>query len=228
MLLGEEVVVVESASASERAYRAIRDAILDGTHQPGTMLGEATVAQQLGMSRTPVRAALTRLQEEGWIVTYPKRGALVQGLSERQIAELADARYVLETTAVDRAPAALRAQLADELDESIERQRAAFDAGDVREFIELTLQFHRGFVEAGGNGVLFELYGRLADRHRFVLFANGERLLTRCEAIMHEHRQLAAHLRAGDVAAFAAVLREHIGEVVPLEGDSFGMLGSRP
>lgn len=203
----------EVSSASDRAYRVIRDDILDGTYPPATMLGEASLAAGLGVSRTPVRAALARLQDEGWIVVYPKRGALVKGLTDRTIAELADARFILETTGVDRAPLELRQQLATVLDELIEQQREAFAEGDVRRFVRLTLQFHRGFVEAGGNGVLLELYDRLSDRHRFVLFASGDRLLARCADIIVEHEQLAEHLRDGDAALFAAVLRGHIAEV---------------
>jgi len=212
------------ASASERAYRVIRDGILDGSHQPGAMLGEASLAQALGVSRTPVRAALARLQEEGWVVVYPKRGVLVRGLGDRQVLELADARFVLETTAVDRAPADLRRRLADRLEESIAAQREAFAAREVRSFVELTLQFHRGFVEAGGNEVLLELYDRLSDRHRFVLFASGARLLARCAEIVDEHQQLTDRLRAGDVRAFALILREHIGEVLPQQGQQLGDL----
>jgi DNA-binding GntR family transcriptional regulator len=162
------------------------------------------------------------LQEEGWIVVYPKRGALVQGLSDRALVELADARFVLETTAVDRAPADLRRRLADRLEESVVAQREAFAAADVRGFVELTLQFHRGFVEAGGNGVLLELYDRLVDRHRFVLFASGARLLARCAEIIVEHEQLTALLRAGDVSGFARILRGHIGEVLPVEDGALG------
>lgn len=202
-------------SASERAHRAVRDGILDGTHQPGTMLGEASLAASLGMSRTPVRVALARLQDEGWITIYPKRGALVQGPDETTTAELADARFVLETTAVDRATDALRARLADELDRSIEAQRSAISNGDIRWFIDLTLRFHRGFIEAGGNSVLLELYDRLSDRHRFVLFHQSERLRARGTDIIAEHSRLSAHLRSGDVAAFSETLREHIDEVPP-------------
>lgn len=205
----------EVASASERAYKTIRDAILDGSHQPGTMLGEASLAATMGISRTPVRVALARLQDEGWIVVYPKRGALVQGLSERTVAELADARFVLETTAVDRAPEALRQQLADALTRSVEEQRQAFAAGEIRRFIELMLQFHRGFVQAGGNSVLLELYERLADRHRFVLFSSQESLVARAAEIAEEHEQLIEHLRTGNVRGFTKVLRGHIREVPP-------------
>ncbi|KSZ56404.1 transcriptional regulator [Rhodococcus pyridinivorans KG-16] len=206
----------ESPSASERAYRVIRDRILDGTLVPGTMLGENTLAADLGVSRTPVRVALARLQDEGWIAIYPKRGALVQGVSERTVAELADARFVLETTAVDRASGELRQRLAERLEHSIDEQRAAFADKDVRRFIDLTLRFHRGFVEAGGNSVLLELYDQLSDRHRFVLFASGEHLLTRCADIIAEHATLVDHLRAGNAAEFAKTLRGHIAENAPV------------
>ena len=218
----------EATSAAERAYRSIRDDILDGTHAPGTMLGESSLAARLGMSRTPVRVALARLQDEGWIVIYPKRGALVQGLDDRAVAELADARFVLETTAVSRASQTSRQQLADVLASSVRTQREAFDDGDLPRFIDLTLQFHRGFVEAGGNEVLLELYDRLSDRHRFTLFASGDRLLTQGEQIMADHEQLTDHLRDGDIAAFAAVLRGHIAEAPTEPPEALAARGRDP
>jgi DNA-binding GntR family transcriptional regulator len=205
----------EVISASERAYRMLRDSILDGTHTPGTMLGEASIAATLGVSRTPIRVALARLQDEGWIVVYPKRGALVQGLKEQTITELADARFLLETTAVDRAPEQLRQRLAQLLDENVTQQQEAFADTDIRLFIDLTLRFHRGFVEAGGNELLVELYDRLSDRHRYILFASGDRLLARCEEIIVEHQLLIKHLRTGNTEDFALVLRGHIAEVTP-------------
>lgn len=79
-----------SNSAAERAYQVIRENIIDGTHQPGTMLSESSLAADLGDSRTPVRVALARLQDDGWIIVYPKRGALVHVASGRTVAELAE------------------------------------------------------------------------------------------------------------------------------------------
>src|SRR5699024_2125542 len=115
----------ESLSAAERAYRVIRSQILSGVHAPGTMLGESARAAAIEASGTPLRVALARLQAEGWTVVSPKRGAIAQGIAERTIVELADARYVLETTAVDRAPDQPRRRLAERLEESIDQQRAA-------------------------------------------------------------------------------------------------------
>ena len=210
-------------SAAERAYQLIRGQILDGTHSPGTMLGEAALATEFEVSRTPVRVALARLQDEGWILIYPKRGAVVQGVDERTAAELADARFVLETTGVDRATPALRTQLADRLEALVDQQEEAFSRSDIAGFIDLTLQFHRGFVEAGDNSVLLELYAHLSDRHRFILVAGGDTLLARCEDIIADHRALTNHLRNGEVEAFAKRLRSHIAEyspVSPLRGNA--------
>lgn len=209
---GSSRTATESMSAAERAYSVIRGQILNGSHTPGTMLGEAALATEIGVSRTPVRVALARLQDEGWIHIYPKRGAIVQGIDERTVAELADARFVLETTAVERASEPMRQRLAEKLDGLITQHRAAFAEGDVARFIELTLEFHRGFVEAGDNRVMLEMYALLSDRHRFTLFMNSRHLLERSDELIAEHEALVKHLRSGDSAAFAATLQSHIAE----------------
>jgi DNA-binding GntR family transcriptional regulator len=201
-----------SASAAQRAYHALRDGILNGVHPAGSMLGEETLAAQIGVSRTPVRSALARLQDEGWIVIYPKRGALVRGLSVQAIADLQDTRLILESAGASRVDAALRDDLAHRLQESIEEQRDALRDRDVRRFIELTIGYHRAFVAAAGNDVLLELNDRLADRQRFLLFSKGDHLLARGDDILTEHQVLVAHLRAGDAAAFTEALRKHLDD----------------
>ncbi|MER7332999.1 MULTISPECIES: GntR family transcriptional regulator [unclassified Micromonospora] len=199
-------------SASERAYAAIRAGILNGAHKPDTMLGEASLAAELGVSRTPVRAALARLQDEGWITVYPKRGALVRRMSEKAAEDLVDARLIIEATAVQRATPERRMALAARLEQDIDQQKEALADRDLNGFIELTIAFHRSFVEVGGNLVMLELNDRLADRQRFLLFSYGETLLARCEAIIAEHENLVARLRADDAQGFAEALRAHVGD----------------
>lgn len=74
-------------SAVDRAYEFVREAVLTGQYSPGDMTSEPQIANSLGISRTPVRSALTKLQDDGWIAVYPRRGALVKGLTEREVRE---------------------------------------------------------------------------------------------------------------------------------------------
>lgn len=197
-------------SATTRAYEHIREGILDGRYPTGTMLGEVALAESIGVSRTPVRTALVLLQDEGWITVYPKRGALVRGLSERAAADLAEARFLLESSGVQRASSTERTSLARTLLTSIDAQQRAFVERDLRGFIELTIAFHRSFVEVGGNAVLIEMDARLGDRQLFLLFTRGEQLLDRCADIIAEHRRLLDHLASDDAEGFAHALRAHL------------------
>ena len=200
-------------SAAERAYGVLRTRILDGEVPPGTMLGETPLAAELGMSRTPVRAALSRLQDEGWIVIYPKRGALVRGLSQRAVSELAEMRVLLETAGERRASAEDRAAIAPRLAELVEAQRRAGAARDLPALLTALQAFHRGFVEAGGNAVMLELYARLTDRHRFALSSAGQQLFAKQEESLIEHEELLDAFRAGESARFETTLRAHVTEV---------------
>ncbi|MDR4534518.1 GntR family transcriptional regulator [Glutamicibacter sp. PS] len=203
---------IEELSASERAYLLIRDGVLEGTYAPGTMVGEASLAKEFSLSRTPVRLALGRLQQEGWIEIFPKRGALVKGLSERQIAELANMRWLLESTSVADAPGAECQRMAQRQLASIEAQQEAFAQGDLRQFVNLTIAFHRRFVEVSGNGIRLELYDRLADRHRFALFSTGDMLQSRCAEIIAEHKALVELMANRDAQGFADRLQLHMSD----------------
>src|SRR5262245_4889452 len=85
-----------SFSAAERAHEESRAAIIEGRYEPGVMLSESELAASLGVSRTPVRTALARLQDEGWVTIYSKRGALVRGLSTEELRYSADVRQTLQ------------------------------------------------------------------------------------------------------------------------------------
>lgn len=199
-------------SAAEAAYSTILDAILRGRYRADEMLSEATLAIEIGVSRTPVRTALARLQDEGWVSIYPKRGALVRGLSERSTGDLAAAKLLFESGSIQAcAPHTLR-QLATRLDTELGAQQTALEAEDLGRFVELSIRFHRALVEVGDNPLILELYDRLADRQRYLLFAHGRRVLDRCDEIVAEHAAMLAHLRSGNVDNVTLALRTHLDE----------------
>lgn len=201
-------------SAADRALTFVREAIIDGTFPGESMLSEAELAASLGVSRTPIRVALARLQDEGWVRIYPKRGAMVRGLSADEVADIAQARFVLESSGVSRASSEARVRLAQELAPLLEAQRAAFLARDIGRFIELTLAFHGGFLRAGANRYLIDLGERLSDRQRWMLYANQETLLERSDHIIDEHQRLLECLQRDDPDGFTEVLCSHITDNV--------------
>ncbi|RZU64830.1 GntR family transcriptional regulator [Microterricola gilva] len=209
--------MVDSPSAAERVHTAIRAGIMSGFYAPGSMLSEAELAAAHGVSRTPVRAALSRLQEEEWVTVYPKRGVLVRELSAQEAYDFADARHLLESSCVQRTRPAERGLLADRLSALLDAQERALAPRELPELIELMLAFHRGFVEAAGNETLLELYDRLNARHAMMMIQRQDAFFARSDAVMAEHRSLIAELRAGDWAAFTATLRTHMIDAESLQ-----------
>lgn len=204
------LVAGDEESATQRAYSHIRTGILEGRLRTGEMLSEGVLGAELNLSRTPIRAALARLQDEQWITIYPKRGALVRGMSERMVGDLIDARFILEAAAIHRTSPARKAELAERLSGLLDEQEQATADRDLRRLIDLLVAFHRAFVEASGNSVMLELSDRLADRQRHMLFHMGDELVARSERNLTEHRALLEALRIGDDDLFTKTLHTHM------------------
>ena len=182
---------------------------MKGEFSPGTMLSENELAARLSMSRTPVRAALSRLQEEGWVTIYAQRGALVREVTADEVRESAEVRNALEAAGVRRAGAAERDALAGRLAGNLERQEQALLGGDVNAFAVLAMQFHRAFVEASGNSIMLALYDRLGDRQYLSILRSAGRIAGEPHQVVAEHRVLLEHAGRGDWIGFAAALDDH-------------------
>lgn len=199
-------------TAAHRAHRVIRDAIVDGTHPGGSMLSENTLAAALGISRTPVRAALLRLEEEGWITIYPKRGALVREFTAQDGQQLAGARHLLETAGVRTATPAALSEMCSRLEVLIDAQEAAVRAQDRDGFVDLCVSFHRGFVEVGGNRLLLDFADRLQNRQAMMLHLSLASIDAHASQLVDEHRALIDAARRGDFDRFADLLQAHMSE----------------
>ncbi|MGZ0153561.1 GntR family transcriptional regulator [Kribbella sp. WER1] len=206
-------------SAADRAHAFVRGGIMDGTYPPGSMLSENEVAASLSMSRTPVRAALARLQDEGWVRIYAQRGALVRELTPAEVRESAEVRHALESAGVRRAGARERGRLREALTGNLDEQERALDAGDFPAFTQLAMRFHRAFVELGGNGTMLAMYDRLQDRQQLSIINSAGRITDEPEQVIEEHRGLLDDAEAGDWAAFATHLDEHQARSHALEGN---------
>src|SRR6059058_5093122 len=141
---------MDTVSAGTRVYQHLKTAILERIHADGALLSEAEIAAEVGVSRTPVREALLRLESEGLVALYPKRGALVLPVSAQEIDDVIEARRLVEVHAADRVWPS-RAALVTALTPLLDAMRAGRDAGDAIAMMEADRAFHATVVDAAGN-----------------------------------------------------------------------------
>lgn len=192
--------------APERAYRWLHQTIMTTPREQELFLTEAEIAEGSGLSRTPVREALLRLESEGFIKRIPHKGAYIPAVTDRDVADIMDARLVVEEHAVRRVTAA---GIADELglDDLIAEQ---VDETDPIKFIELDLAFHTAILEAADNSVLLDFYRSLRDRQtRMGIRAVTVREQRRLQVIV-EHRAILEALRSGDGDRADSAVRAHL------------------
>ncbi|MDQ1597969.1 MAG: hypothetical protein QOI70_1393 [Microbacteriaceae bacterium] len=197
-------------SAAERAHHEIRSAIASGELASGTMVSENDLAARLGVSRTPVRAAILRLQDEGWITVFPKRGALVREIGADEAQNIADARYTLELSSVRRVSPEARVELIRALQAIITEQENRLKEGSFVGFVDLDIDFHRHLVEAGGNPILLEFYDRLRQRQALMISRGLATTSERANDIVTEHRHLLTCIEIEAWDEFDAGLRNHL------------------
>jgi DNA-binding GntR family transcriptional regulator len=199
-------------SATDRAYDFTKQRVLDSTYAGGDLLTEGEVADALGMSRTPVREAFLRLQAEGLLRLYPKRGALVVPVSVQEVEAVMETRLLVERFALDKVLADRRAapEIVAALMAAIERQEQFVEAGDWDGFVAEDREFHTIFVNAAGNPIVTGLYDSLRDRQRRMIITSLLRDERRIASILVEHRAIAGAIAAGDRARAQDVLTAHL------------------
>jgi DNA-binding GntR family transcriptional regulator len=198
-------------TATNRAYEFTKGRVLDSTYAGGELITEGEVAEALGMSRTPVREAFLRLQSEGLLRLYPKRGALVVPVSVAEVDAVMETRMLVERFALDKLLAGGPApEIADELDSAIAEQERRAGAGDADGFVAVDREFHTTFVTAAGNPIITALYDTLRDRQRRMIITSLLVDRKRIDSILVEHRALADAIRAGEPDRARSVLEAHL------------------
>jgi DNA-binding GntR family transcriptional regulator len=198
-------------TAKDRAYAFTKGRVLDSTFAGGELITEGEVADALGMSRTPVREAFLRLEGEGLLRLYPKRGALVVPVSVGEVEAVMETRMLVERFALDkvlaRGPATA---IADELSEAIAEQERRAAAGDADGFVAVDREFHTTFVTAAGNPIVIGLYDSLRDRQQRMVITSLLIDAKRVASIIVEHRALTEAIREGELERAQSVLAAHL------------------
>jgi len=196
-------------TSKDRAYAYTKQRVLDATYAGGDLLTEGAVADALGMSRTPVREAFLRLEGEGLLRLYPKRGALVVPVSAQEVEAVMETRALVERFAVGKV-IARGADVTDAMHAAIARQETRAADDDLDGFVEADREYHTAFVAAAGNAIVTALYDSLRDRQQRMGITALRREPKRLGEILDEHRELSDALAAGDVERALALLDAHL------------------
>src|SRR5438128_5250203 len=138
---------LENVTLWQRAYEYLREEILSERLQPGTELQEVALSQELGVSRGPIREAISRLAAEGLVTVRPRRGAVVRLLSKEEFLELYQVREALEIMAVSLAVPRLGADDFAALQALIDTMGKHAERGEITEFFEANVAFHAYLLE---------------------------------------------------------------------------------
>ena len=203
---------VQAFSPADLAYARIKGAILNLTYKPGQRLSEAMLSAELGLGRSPIRTALTRLEGEGWINVQPQSGTFVSSPTAEEVAEMTELREVLEVHAARRAAKKIH-------DETLKLLRAAFDnlaesgvEGHFEEFLKFDDLFHSAIHRAAGNRKILEMIRNLRDQIQWVRVSNAI-LPGRVVESLAEMKLVLEALERRDERAAAEAMSVHIGNI---------------
>ena len=195
-------------SGRQLAYEHLKDAVLSDPAMQGRFVNEQALADEIGVSRTPIREALLLLAAEELVQLVPKRGAYVAPVSGKEIRELFEIRAMIECYAARRA-IELAAVPLESMRRELDDQRGLGE-DQAREFIDHDHRFHSALVAAVGNEMLSKTYDGLRARQ---IRAGVEALFRsdgRRKSVLSEHEAIVSALAAGDPEAAAAAITEHL------------------
>ncbi len=194
----------------EQAYEALKELILGGELPPGTFLSERTLAARLGMSKTPIRSALERLQTERFITISPQQGIVVRGLSLAEINDHYDLRIALETFVVSRLAGRLTSEYEAALAANHSTMLEFASAQDKPRFMACDAEFHLLLCEALGNQEIVRVMEHQRDKFMRVIMPLIERHGERLEQTLAEHAGIVESVRRGDGRDAAIRVSTHL------------------
>ena len=196
-------------SLRNKVFKYIKAQIINGHYQPGESLVESKLADELGVSRTPIREAIRLLELEGLVETIPNKGAIVLGISDKDVEDIYAIRKLIEGLAARWAAERINAVDKKELQKTIDLMEFYAQKGDLDELADLDNKFHQIIYEASGSKILNLT---LSNLHQYVQLARLEslRVPNRLKKTLSEHRAILDSFLSGDLEEAEKALTEHV------------------
>lgn len=206
--LFEKIESTDLRPIREIVLERLRKAIMNGSLQPGDRLVETSIAEGMGVSRTPVREAFRQLEIEGLAENIPRRGTIVKGISKTDILEIYEIREVLEGLAFRLACSNVSESQILELKDKLLKMEQCINNNDIKEYWKLHGQFHESILCLSNNQRLIDqmkqIYEYLSKLRNFTLVMNKRR-----NVAMEEHKAVIEAFKKKDEILAEQIGREH-------------------
>lgn len=198
---------VERKKLSNQVYEILKDMIANHRFQPGTRINVEQITKELGVSRTPVWEAISRLEQESLVENIPNRGVFMSILTPQQALDLYVVREVLEGMAAKLAAVNIDTKTLEMMEACLEEQKVVIESQDLIEYSKLDFQFHAAVYGACGNKYLQEMLETIKNKMRPIkLSLQVEPVLPH---LFEDHVNLLNALRAHDPDKAEQVFRKH-------------------
>ena len=205
-----EIRMDEYLPLRDVVFNTLRQAILKGELKPGERLMEIQLANKLGVSRTPVREAIRKLELEGLVLMIPRKGAEVAEITRQDMEDVLEVRTALEELAVkDACDHITDAQLSELKKASNEFKKALLEGKDLVTCADADMHFHDVILSATNNRRLIQMLNNLSEQmYRYrVEYLKDETIYPR---LLKEHKDIAESLRRKDKSRASETMREHV------------------
>ena len=193
----------------EVVFNTLRQAIIKGELLPGQRLTELQLSEELGVSRTPVREAIRKLELEGLVVMLPRRGATVAGITKKHLMDVLDIRRALEELAIELACERITAEQLSEIKTVEKKIKESRDDDDVVALSDADETFHELIYQATDNSRLIQMLANLREQmYRYRL--EYMKVKDKRNKLISEHNRILKALETGDVAAGKKAICAHI------------------
>jgi len=193
----------------EIVFESLREAIINGTLKPGERLMELQLAEQMGVSRTPVREAIRKLELEGFVVMVPRKGAYVSGISVRDIVDIFEVRVALESLAAGLAAERITEEELDELERVLFQIAEASAGENIGIIAEKDANFHELLFRASRNQRLVNMITHLQE-HIQRFRTTSLSVPGRTKHAIEEHKNIVDAIGERNVELAQALAREHV------------------
>lgn len=202
-------------SLRSHVFQSIRDNILNGTYKEHEELREVALGKELGVSRTPVREALRHLELEGLVTIIPNKGAFVTGITEKDVQDIYEMRFMLEGLCARWATEHIKEEQIEELEEIIflSEFHSRREGSSADQVADLDGRFHMVLYEASQSRILSHV---LTDFHRYSLMARRSSMVSeeRARKSIREHKQILRAIRDRDANLAEQLANEHVLHVM--------------